>query len=99
MPHLDGLRSEVLKTRQDVQFFAINVGDPKDVIEKYFKDQEFSLQPVMQEGHTVSRAFGVRAYPTNYVIGPDGKVLWRSVGWDKAAVQAALEKTAGNPPK
>ena len=94
MPHLDGLRSEVIRNRQDVQFLAINVGDAKDVIAKYFADEKYSLRPVMQDGHTVSRAFGVKAYPTNYVIGPDGKVLWRSVGWDKAAVKEALQKTA-----
>ena len=98
MPHLNDLRSEVTKNRKDVQFLAINVGDAKDVIAKYFADEKFSLQPVMQDGHSVSRAFGVKAYPTNYVIGPDGKVLWWKVGWDKTAVEKALKKTASNPP-
>ena len=94
MPHLQDLWSEVTQTRKDVEFIAINLGDEKDVIESYWKEGEFSLRPVQQEGGSVSEAFGVKAYPTNYVVGPDGKVLYRGVGYHEEKVRRALESTA-----
>ncbi|KAA3611820.1 MAG: TlpA family protein disulfide reductase [Planctomycetota bacterium] len=81
MPHLSDLWSEISSKRQDVVFLAVNIGDSKDVIEKWWKDEGFQLKPVQQDGDAVSKAFGVQAYPTNYIIGPDGKILWRSVGF------------------
>ena len=44
-----------------------------------------------QEGSTVSDAFGVQYYPTNYMIGADGKIVWRAVGYDEAAIREYLE--------
>ena len=75
MPHLQGLWSEVSSSRNDVVFLAVNVNDPKERIEEWWQEGKFTLQAVRQQGDEVSRAFGVKAYPTNYVVGPDGKVL------------------------
>lgn len=94
MPHLNDLWSEIAKTRKDVQFYAVNIGDEKDVIADYWKEGGFAFPPVRQKEGEVSKAFGVNAYPTNYVIGPDGKVLWRAVGFDPKALEEALAKTA-----
>jgi len=44
------------------------------------------------QSYDVEKTYGVMAYPTNYVLGPDGKVVWRGVGFDEAAIRAALEK-------
>lgn len=94
MPHLQGLWSEVSSARNDVAFLAVNVNDPKDRIEQWWKEGGFTLQAVRQDDDEVSRAFGVRAYPTNYVIGPDGKVVYRGVSYDEPAIRKALEATA-----
>ena len=75
-------------------FLAVNYSDSRDVIEKYWKDEGFTLKAVQQDDSTVSDALGVQAYPTNYVLGPDGKVLWRSVGWNESAIRSALKSTA-----
>ena len=42
------------------------------------------------EKYAVGSAYGVQAYPTNYLIGPDGKVLWRGVGFNEEAIRKAL---------
>ena len=89
MPHLSDLWSEVSRS-QDVIGLSVNIGDSREVIAAWWKAGGFRHQPVMQEGDEVSRAFGVRAYPTNYLIGPDGRVAWRGVGWDEAGLRAAL---------
>ena len=90
MPHLQGLWSEVSQQRKDVTFLAVNIGDDKDVIAQWWQEGKFSLRAVRQSGDEVSRAFGVQAYPTNYVVGPDGKVLYRGVGYDEEAIRKAL---------
>ena len=33
------------------------------------------------EEYTLGRAYGVMAYPTNYILDADGKVVWRGVGF------------------
>ncbi len=81
MPHLSDLWSEIRQERQDVVFLAVDAGDPPEVIREWWEEEGFTLTPVMQEGYTVSEAFGVQAYPTNYILGPDGRVLWRRVGF------------------
>ena len=90
MPHLSDLWSEVSQQRQDVAFLSVNIGDSPEVIATWWKEGGFKHLPVMQEGSSVSEAFGVRAYPTNYVLGADGRVLWRGVGWDPDGLRAAL---------
>ena len=95
MPHLSQLWSELSQKRADVVVLAVNLKDEKSVIEKYWKDGGFKHDPVMQQDNVVSAAFQVQAYPTNYVIGPDGKIAYRSVGWDRKEILAACKP---NPP-
>ena len=90
MPHLQQLWSGLSEGRDDLVFLCVNLGDEAEVIRKWWEVSGFTLTAVRQEGDTVSRAFGVQAYPTNYVIGPDGAVQYRGVGWDEAAVRVAL---------
>lgn len=94
MPHLQGLWSEVSNKRSDVAFLAVDVGDPKETIAKWWKEAGFTLRALRQSGHEVSQAFGVKAYPTNYVVGPDGTVLYRGIGYDEEAIRQALDSTA-----
>jgi len=93
MPHLSDLWSEVSQQRKDVACLAVNVGDSQEVVADWWKEGGFEHEPVLQRRDEVSRAFGVQAYPTNYVIGPDGRVLWRGVGWDPDALRAAVDST------
>ena len=90
MPHLSDLWSEVDQKRKDVAFLSVNIGDSPQLISDWWKSGRFTHLPVLQQGDSVSQAFGVSAYPTNYVIGPDGKVLWRGIGYDEAALRTAL---------
>ena len=94
MPHLSDLWSEVSSQRKDVAFLSVDIGDSQQVITSWWTSGRFAHLPVMQQGDGVSRAFGVSAYPTNYVLGPDGKVLWRGIGYDEAALRKALGMSA-----
>ena len=50
------------------------------------------MEAGLDEKPDVSQKYGVQAYPTNYVLGPDGKVVYRTTGFDEKAIRAALEK-------
>ena len=49
-----------------------------------------SMRAAMQEKGAVDRAFGVRSWPTNYVIDPEGRVVFATGGWDEARLRALL---------
>ncbi len=86
---MQDLWSEVDKDK--VAILAVNPDDDADVIRDYWEEAGFTFTALRDEmGVQAVTPFGVRAFPTNYVIGPEGKVLWRSVGWDEAAVRKAL---------
>ena len=75
---------------------AINTGDPADVIQAYMKESGFTFKAVMAgEDAKVPNAYRVEASPTNYLVGPDGKILWSSVGFDEQGLRDAVKKAVG----
>ena len=72
--------------------------DEASTINKYVADNKFTFQvgmaPKKEAGGTydVAEKYGVMAYPTNYLVGTDGKILWRAVGFDEEGLRKALEK-------
>lgn len=79
-----------------LELIAVNTGDSKEAIQKYVNDSKFTFRIVMGgsgEQYTLGKAYGVQAYPTNYLIdAATGKVIWRGVGFNEAAMRAALAK-------
>lgn len=72
---------------------AINNGDSEDVINKYVTENSFTFKVGMPpKGYGIFGDYGVQAYPTNYLLDGDGKVVYRSVGFDEKGLKAALEK-------
>lgn len=94
LPHLNAYYDKSLKQRDDVVVLCVNLRDPKDVINKYWASAKLGLRVVRQKGSEVSEAFGVVGYPTNYVVGPAGRVKYRAVGYDEAALDRALAADA-----
>lgn len=92
MPHLERLFKEYEK--RGVSVLAVNFGDTPETIAAYFEKEKFTMTPLRQRKDELGRAFGVRVYPTNYVIGPDGRVAYRAVGFDESDLRSALEKVA-----
>jgi hypothetical protein len=46
-------------------------------------------------GDNIFQRYGVRAYPTNYLLDHEGRVVWRGVGFDEnelKALRAALAR-------
>lgn len=80
-----------------LELVAVNHGDPADTINKYAAENKFTFligmggQPGGKD-YGIFEQYGVQAYPTNYVLDPEGKVVWRGVGFDETAIRAALAK-------
>jgi hypothetical protein len=61
-------------------------------------DNKFTFRIIMAGGgdtsgdYALAKAYGVQAYPTNYLVGADGKILWRSLGFDETGLRQAVEK-------
>jgi hypothetical protein len=94
MPHLSDLWSGISSRRDDVVFLAVNIGDSRDTIADWWRAEGFRHRAVRQDEDEVSAAFGVRMYPTNIVVGPDGRVLYAATGYDEPAIRAAIDSTA-----
>jgi len=93
LPHLQKIYTELKEKGFDM--LAVNANDTPEVVNKYAKESKFTF-PIVLGGrgpqYTLGTAYGVRAYPTNYLVGPGGKILWRAVGFDEAGLRDALSK-------
>lgn len=72
---------------------AVNAGDTELQVQKYIDDNDWTLKIAMGgsgEQYVVGKRYGVQVYPTNYLVGSDGKVLWRGVGFNEKALRDAL---------
>ena len=94
MPHIQKLQDD-LAGRDDVVILALNRGDEKAVVADYWADEGFTFEAVYEEdGGANADAMGVQAFPTNIVVGNDGRVLYATVGFD-AAKEAHIRKLLG----
>jgi hypothetical protein len=86
----------VLKDK-GLELVAINGSDEKNVIQKYVTDNKFTFNIALAgknagAAYDIAEKYGVQAYPTNYLLDPTGKVLFRSVGFNEQGLRSALEK-------
>ena len=85
---------EELADRDDVVILAVNGGqDTAEVAQKYWSKSGFDFPAVMDlKGHErdIANALGVKAFPTNLVIGPDGRVRFASVGFNEPVIRKYL---------
>lgn len=70
---------------------AINNGDDNATIHRYVRKEKFTF-PIVHGTEKTFSAFGVQAYPTNYLVDASGRVVFRSVGFDEAGIRKALAK-------
>ncbi|HZT43871.1 MAG TPA: sigma-70 family RNA polymerase sigma factor [Chthonomonadaceae bacterium] len=99
-PRLQALYNEFKNRGFDM--VSINGTDDSKAIRAFFREQRYTF-PAGIAPHKRRRniddlawQYGVQAYPTNFLIGPDGRVLWSGIGFDERALRAAITQ-AGLP--
>lgn len=75
----------------DFEVLAVNVGQSADVVRSFQQEFGVTFPMALDPQGTLGQQYEVRAYPTNYVINPEGIVIRRIVGWvDKPQVESIL---------
>ena len=74
---------------------AVNGSDDADTINQYLTKEKFTFRVAMADKkqgqiYDIAKQYGISAYPTNYVVSGDGKILWRGIGFDEKAIRKAL---------
>lgn len=68
---------------------AVDIHDKADLIKKYVKEGGFTF-PIAMDGGDLWTRFGVSGCPANFVLDPQGKIVFRSTGFDEKALRGAL---------
>jgi hypothetical protein len=68
---------------------SMNYCDKPSVAGDYWKKSGFAF-PTLMAPDSWHEKYKVVAYPTNYVVGKNGKIVARFVGFDEAGLKKAL---------
>lgn len=91
-PQLQKLYDELKE--KGLQVVSLNVQDsPNTIVMNCINKFTFSIG-LCKGDATILKKYRIAACPTNYILDPDGKVIWRKVGFNGKEVRAAL-KTLG----
>lgn len=74
-----------------VEIVTVNGNDTAPNVAKFWKSQGFSMRATLDSGSVMMR-YVVETIPTNIVIGQDGRILGRFVGFDQDGIRAAFAK-------
>ena len=83
------------KHEGEVTFYAVNLQEPKDTVDKFLKDNGFTMPVLLDLKGDAADAYQIRAIPTTYVIDKDGTILLKKIGSATAAeLETALKRAA-----
>ena len=92
LPHLQKLYDELKDDGLGV--LAIDSDDDRASIARYAAASSWTMPIAVgsQErlGQNIPALYSVELFPTNYLVNPSGKVVYRRVGWDEAGLRASL---------
>jgi peroxiredoxin len=85
MPGMERL----FRTHKDRGFvvLAVNTQESAKAVRPFVQELKLSFPIALDEDGTVGRDYGVRALPVSFLIGRDGRILWRAIGgrdWESA---------------
>jgi len=85
MPGMERL----FRAHQDKGFvvLAVNMQESAKTVRPFVQELKLSFPIALDAEGTVSRDYGVRALPVSFLIGRDGRILWRAIGgrdWESA---------------
>ncbi len=78
MPHVQVLH-EKYADNPNVVILAMNVGDENERMATWWAEQEYSF-PTLNDADELTGQYGIKAFPSTILIGPDGRVLEAIVG-------------------
>ena len=95
---------KVVRERRGQPFavLAVNIEEPRDLVAGYVKKAGVTAPVLLDADGRVTRDYRVRATPTTFVIGRDGRLVAWAAGtrdWDGKAGRALLDALVAAPAK
>jgi len=81
------------KNNPEVMVVAVNCWEEKEskerikIIKKFMKDHNYTFPVLIDQSNKVVSAFKVSGLPTKMIVGPDGKIYFKDIGFVKTMVQ------------
>jgi peroxiredoxin len=66
---------------KDFELVAINLGQPAQVSEKFRQDFSATFPMLVDNKNIMQSLYGIKVYPTNVFINPEGKIVRVIRGW------------------
>ncbi len=63
----------------NVVILAMNVGDENEKMNNWWKEKKYTF-PTLNDADELAGQYGIKAFPSSILIGPDGTVLKATVG-------------------
>lgn len=91
MPSLEKLRRSL--RGEAFAVIAVNVGERAEAVRRFAQRAQIGSLLLLDHGGRTARAWGVRALPSSYVVGPLGRVRYRHVGaldWSAPEIRRSI---------
>ncbi|MCC7491852.1 MAG: TlpA family protein disulfide reductase [Fimbriimonadaceae bacterium] len=101
LPHTQKLSETPAAKEGKLVVLAVNCGEEAARVKSFLKTNKYDFRVPMDPDGKAGDAYKVQGIPAFYLIGKDGKVAWKTVGFDDntgeeihQAVEAALKAPA-----
>jgi len=97
MPSMNNLIKKLEESKTPFEILAVNMGETKDEVQKFVDEVKPEFTILMDEKGENVQAWNVFAAPSNFVIGPNGKIrytLYGGVDWDADEIITTLQELA-----
>ena len=84
---------------KDFVFLPISRGEEKQTVAAFRKRMNYTFPMGLDPDQKIFRRYAKNYIPRNFLVGPDGKIILASIGYDKAEFQhliKTIEKTLNN---
>ncbi len=74
---------------------AVNMEESAKTVRPFVEKLKLSFPIALDADGTVARDYGVRALPVSFLIGRDGKIVWRAIGgrdWESAEARTLFAR-------
>ncbi len=89
LPELSKMQAQL--RGRGFEILSINIGDDENKVNSIWHDGQLSMRALLH-GDKIAEQYRVQAIPTNYLVGSDGRILARFMGFDESGIRQALAK-------
>ena len=97
MPSMNNLIKKLEESKTPFEILAVNMGETKDEVQKFVDEVKPEFTILMDKKGENVQAWNVFAAPSNFVIGPKGKIrytLYGGVDWDADEIVTTIQELA-----